>query len=179
VLVIVALISGVLMSGFERVLDIRLRLAAFLDGVDAPTLVSDWFRASVGGLVPDHETGRDRFAGNAHRMTGLSLAPLNATAGVPTRITWVVTFDADAGRSYLRYGNGGEREMTIASWPGDYGAISYCGSDLACHESWPLDAKSPQLPALVRLDAVKGRERWPLLAAPQGDHDPFPPPRRQ
>ena len=45
VLMIVALISGVLLSGFERVLDIRLRLAAFLDGVEAPTLVADWFRA--------------------------------------------------------------------------------------------------------------------------------------
>src|SRR5438067_13335496 len=75
VLVIAALISGVLLSGFERVLDIRLRLAAFLDGVDAPTLVADWFRASVGGLLPDAKTGHDRFAGNIRRMTGLSLAP--------------------------------------------------------------------------------------------------------
>src|SRR5436853_4476096 len=86
VLVIAALISGVLLSGFERVLDIRLRLAAFLDGVDAPTLVADWFRASVGGLLPDAKTGHDRFAGNLRRMTGLSLAPINAAAGVPTRI---------------------------------------------------------------------------------------------
>ncbi len=72
VLVVAALISGVLLSGFERVLDIRLRLAAFLDGVDAPTLVADWFRASVGGLVPDAHTGRNRFAGNVRHMTGLS-----------------------------------------------------------------------------------------------------------
>jgi prepilin-type N-terminal cleavage/methylation domain-containing protein len=177
VLVIVALISGVLLSGFERVLDIRLRLAAFLDGVDAPTLVADWFRGSVGGLVPDARTGHDRFAGNAHRMTGLSLAPLNATAGVPTRITWEVVFDADAGRSYLRYRNGSDREMTIASWPGDYGALRYCGGDLACHDSWPIDVKSSQLPALVRLDAVKGDERWPIIAAPRGDRDPYPQPR--
>ena len=174
VLVVAALISGVLLSGFERVLDIRLRLAAFLDGVDAPTLVADWFRASVGGLVPDAHTGRNRFAGNARHMTGLSLAPLNATAGVPTEITWEVAFDADAGRSYLRYRNGNDREMTIASWPGDYGRLRYCGSDLACHDAWPLNDRSDQLPALIRLDAIKGSEPWPILAAPQGERDPPP-----
>ena len=96
---------------------------------------------------------------------------------MPTRITWEVAFDADAGRSYLRYRNGEEREMTIASWPGEYGGLRYCGSDFVCHDSWPLDPKSPQLPALVRLDAVKGSEEWPLIAAPQGDRDPYP--RRQ
>jgi prepilin-type N-terminal cleavage/methylation domain-containing protein len=174
VLVIVALISGVLLSAFERVLDIRLRLAAFLDGVDAPVLVADWFRASVGGLVPDAETGRNRFAGTAHRMSGLSLAPLNAAAGVPTQILWEVVFDADAGRSYLRYRNGEDRTMTIASWPGDYGGLHYCGDDLACHDSWPLDDRSIQLPALIRLDAIKGSERWPILAAPQSGRDRFP-----
>ncbi len=174
VLVITALVSAVLLSGFERVLDIRLRLAGFLDGVDAPILVADWFRASVGGLVPDAKTGRDRFAGSTRRLTGLSLAPLNDTAGVPTRITWEIAFDADAGRSYLRYRNGAEAEMTIASWPGDYGGLSYCGSDLACHSAWPLDQPSTELPALIRLDALKGSEAWPILAAPQSTRDPPP-----
>ena len=174
VLVVVTLISGVLLSGFERVLDIRLRLAGFLDGMDAPTLVADWFRASVDGLLPDVDKGRDRFAGNRRRMSGLSLAALNATAGVPTRITWEVVFDAEARRSYLRYRNNEDREMTIASWPGDDGGLQYCGSNFVCHDSWPLDARSAQLPALIRLDAVKGSEPWPILAAPRGDRDPLP-----
>lgn len=178
VLVVVALISGVLLSAFERVLDIRVRIAAFLDGVDAPTLVADWFRSSVGGLVPDAKTGHVRFAGSARRMTGLSLAPLNATAGVPTPIAWEVAFDPDARRSYLRYRNGEAGEMTIASWPGDIGGLRYCGSDLVCHDSWPLDDQSTQLPALVLLDAVKGSAPWEILAAPQSDRDTFPPERR-
>jgi len=178
VMVIAALISAVVLSAFERVLDIRLRLAAFLDGVEAPTLVADWFRGSVGGLVPDAAAGHDRFAGNARRLTGLSLAPLNATAGVPTKITWEVVFDENAGRSYLRYRNGEERKETIASWPGDYGGLHYCGSDLVCHDAWPLDDRLTQLPALVRLDALKGSEAWAILAAPHGDRDTFPPERR-
>jgi hypothetical protein len=149
-------------------------LAPFLDGVDAPTLVADWFRASIGGLVADAPDGNGRFAGNARRMTGLSLAPLNATAGVPTQVTWAVVFDADAGRTYLRYRNGEGREMTLASWPGNYGGLRYCGSDFACRETWPPDSRSDELPALVRLDAVKGSEPWPILAAPQSDRNPPP-----
>ncbi len=178
VLVIAALISGVLLGGFERVLDIRLRLAAFLDGVEAPTLVADWFRASVAGLVPDVHSGHERFAGSAHHMSGLSLAPLNATAAVPTAITWDVTFDPTAGRTYLRYHNGGGSEMTIASWPGDYGELRYCGSDFACHPSWPLDDRSSQLPAVIRLDIMKGDDPWPILAAPRADRAPYPPEER-
>lgn len=178
VLVIAALVSGVLLAGFERVLDIRLRLTSFLDGVEGPTLVADWFRASVKGLVPDARSGHDRFGGNARRMSGLSLAPLNAATAVPTAITWELTFDPDAGRSYLRYRNGAGSEMTIASWPGDYGRLSYCGGDFTCHPSWPPDQRSSQLPALVRLDIRKGDDPWPILAAPQADRDSYPPEQR-
>ena len=92
VLVIVALVGGVLLSGFERVLDIRVRLAAFLDGVEAPVLVADWFRSSVSGLLADSPSGTDRFAGGPRRLTGLSIAPVNGSAGVPTRIAWEVVF---------------------------------------------------------------------------------------
>jgi prepilin-type N-terminal cleavage/methylation domain-containing protein len=170
VLVIVALISGVLLSALGRVLDIRLRLAAFLDGAEAPTLVAEWFRSSVDGLVGDGELAPAKFAGNSRRMTGLSIAPLNATTGVPTRITWEVVFEPEAGRTYLRYVNGATKSMAIASWPGDYGGLHYCGADRTCYDRWPLDKNSPPLPAMIRLDAVKGSERWPILAAPQAKH---------
>ena len=173
VLVIIGIVSGVLLTAFERVLDIRLRLAAFLDGVEAPTLVADWFRSSIGGLVPDAPAGTGRFAGGPHKLTGLSLAPLNGTAGVPTRVAWEIGFDVDAERSYLRYRNGDDEAMTIASWPGAAGGLRYCGPDFACHETWPPDERAvAQLPMLVRLDAVKGAEPWPILAAPQGEHAP-------
>lgn len=177
VLVVAALVSGVLLGGFERVLDIRLRLTGFLDGVEGPTLIADWFRASVAGLVPDVRGGHDRFTGSARRLSGLSLAPLNAAAAVPTAITWEVTFDPAAGRTYLRYRNGGGPEMTIASWPGDYGGLSYCDSAFACQPSWPPDNRSSQLPALVRLDIMKGDNPWPILGAPRADRDSYPPER--
>jgi len=179
VLVIVALVSGVLLTAFDRVIDIRVRLAAFLDGVDAPVLVADWYRSSVSGLIGGETGGKDRFAGSAHAMTGLSLAPLNATAGVPTQITWKVVFEPAAGRSYLRYANGDGPAMTIASWPGEYGGFHYCGADLICHDSWPLDKDSPQLPAIIRVDLIKGTEPWPLLAAPQSHHDQPPTPKAE
>lgn len=172
VLVIIGLIGGVLLTGFERVLDIRLRLTSFLDGVEAPVLIGDWFRASVGGLVADAADGPDRFTGRPRLMSGLSLAPLNGAAGVPTRITWEIVFHDQTGRSSLLYRNGGDQPMTIASWPGDSGGLHYCGPDLRCHEIWPPDKRAAQLPLLVRLDAVKGSDEWPILAAPQSDTMP-------
>ena len=173
VLVIVALISGVLLSGLERVLDLRTRLSAFLDGVEAPMLVADWFRESVGGLLPDQKDGKERFAGDARHFAGLSTAPLNAVPGVPTAIVWTLAYDADSGRTTLRYRNSGGPEMTIASWPGNYGSLRYCGSDLVCHASWPPNPEASQLPAMIQLDAVQGTAAWPILASPASSLDPY------
>jgi hypothetical protein len=175
VLVIVALITGILLFAFERVLDIRIRLAAFIEGTDVPTLIAGWFRNSVDGLVPDAKDGADQFAGTARGFSGLSLAPVDGMPGVPVRITWELDFDPAAGRTYLRYQAAGEAPLTVASWPGNLGGLSYCSADLACAASWPPQReKASELPALIRLDAVKGTEFWPILAAPQAARNPLP-----
>lgn len=177
VLTIVALISGSVLLAFQRILDVRLRLAQFLDGTDTPNLIAGWFRDLVDGLVPDIKDGADQFAGSARSFTGLSVAPLNGMAGVPTRITWQLAYDPDAGRTYLRYQAASDPGLTIASWPEDRGAIQYCAPDLACYDAWPPPSKKvAQVPSLIRLDIVKGTESWAILAAPQSDHDPRPPP---
>jgi prepilin-type N-terminal cleavage/methylation domain-containing protein len=175
VLIIVALISGLLLFSFQRVLDLRVRLAAFLEGTDVPTLIAGWFRASVEGLLPDVADGPDRFVGAARRFTGLSVAPLEGMPGVPTRITWELVFDDAARRTYLRYRSGDAAPLTVASWPGDLGGLLYCRADLTCGDRWPpATGKAAQLPALIRLDAVRGSRFWPLLAAPQAARDPLP-----
>lgn len=173
VLVIVALISGVLLSAFDRILDIRLRLATFLDGVEAPTLVADWFRSTVDGLVADTRTGAGHFNGDAHHLTGLTLAPLDGAAGVPTVMVWEVVYDAGAGRTHLRYRDRNDHTMDIASWPGDLGDLRYCGADFVCRDRWPPDKDASELPLLIRLDAIKGDAPWPILAAPRADRTPL------
>lgn len=173
VLVIVALISGVLMAAFSRVLDVRERLATFLDGAEAPVLVGDWFRDTVGGLVPDVPAGDGHFTGTAHRLTGLSLAPLDGPPGVPVVITWEIVFDTGAGRTHLRYHEGDRQTLDIASWPGDQGGLRYCDANFACRGSWPPDNKASELPPLIWLDAVKGDAPWPILAAPRADLTPL------
>lgn len=177
VLVILALISGVLLTALDRILDIRTRLATFLDGVEAPTLVADWFRSTVGGLVPDARAGAGYFVGDAHRLTGLTLAPLDGPSGVATVMVWEVIFDPAAGRTHLRYRDGpgaeGSRTMDIASWPGDFGGLRYCGADFVCRDKWPPDKEASELPLLIRLDAVKGDAPWPILAAPRADRSPL------
>jgi prepilin-type N-terminal cleavage/methylation domain-containing protein len=173
VLVIIGLISGVLLTAFDRILDIRLRLATFLDGVEAPTLVADWFRSTVGGLVADTRTGAGHFAGDAHHLTGLTLASIDGAAGVPTVMVWEVVFDPVAGRTHLRYRDRNDRTMDIASWPGDFGGLRYCGPDFACRDTWPPDKDASELPLLIRLDAIKGDAPWPILAAPRADRSPL------
>lgn len=175
VLVIVAVIGGIVLSSYERILDIRIRLAAFLDGTDAPTLIAGWFRGSIEGLVADQKGGADVFAGTARRLDGLSLAPIDGRPGVPIRISWEVVFDPEAGRTRLSYREGGAAPMTIASWPGNRGGLNYCGPRLACADTWPpANQEASQMPALIVLHAVRGTEDWPLAAAPRAAHDPLP-----
>ena len=174
VLMIVAFISGILVTSFERVLDIRLRIASFLDTTETPTLVASWFRDSVGGLMADVKDGDDQFGGAQRRLTGLTVAPLNGPPGVPTRITWEIAYDRSEDRTYLRYQAPDLQQMAVASWPGDRGDFQYCGPDFVCHSAWPPPTgTASELPAFVILDAVKGSENWPVLAAPRSDRDPL------
>jgi hypothetical protein len=180
VLVIVGLIGGLLFTAYERVLDIRIRLAAFLDGTDAPTLIAGWFRGSVDGLVPDQDGGAAVFAGTKDRLSGLSVADFDGTPGVPTPIAWELAFDTATNRTQLRYSSGTAAPLAIASWPGDRGGLQYCDDKLACFNSWPppgvdpTTAKPPQLPALIVLQAVRGTDPWPIAAAPTAARDALP-----
>ena len=174
VLVLVGLITGILFSAFERVLDIRLRLAAFLEGVDVPTLVAGWYRDSVEGMIPDVVGGAYQFAGGPRQMTGLSLMPVEGVAGVPTRISWELDYQEDERRTYLRYQAENQGWQAIASWPGDLGGFYYCAPDLSCYRNWPPAAGTAALPALIRLDTVRGTQFWPILAAPQADRTALP-----
>jgi general secretion pathway protein J len=179
VLIIVGMVSAIIFSSYQRVLDIRMRLVAFLDGTDAPTLVAGWFRGSVEGLLPDQKDGADVFAGTPRRFVGLSTAPIDGTPGVPTRIAWELVFDAASARTALTYRDATAAPLTLASWAGDRGGLRYCGPALACTDSWPPPNETggetvSQLPALIILEAVRGIDDWPVAAAPQSARDPLP-----
>ena len=175
VLIIVGAVGAIVFNSYQRILDIRIRLAAFLDGTDAPTLIAGWFRGSVEGLVAEQSGNPDVFAGTPRRLAGLSVAAIDGTAGVPTAIAWELVFDPGTGRTALRYTRRGGDPLTVASWPGDRGGLRYCTARLVCSDSWP-PAHDPesQLPALIILEAVRGIDEWPIAAAPQSDRDPLP-----
>jgi prepilin-type N-terminal cleavage/methylation domain-containing protein len=186
VLIIVAMIGAIVVTSYQRILDIRIRLAAFLDGVDAPTMIAGWFRGSVEGLIADQKGGADVFAGTSRRFAGLSVSAIDGTPGVPTRIAWELVFDPVAARTALSYRHDDRDALMVASWPGDRGQLRYCDPRLVCSESWPPanllasqlgSLKVSQLPALIILDAVRGTAEWPIVAAPQADRDPRPKPR--
>jgi prepilin-type N-terminal cleavage/methylation domain-containing protein len=178
VLVIVGMIAAMLFSSYQRILDVRIRLTAFLDGTDAPTLIASWFRGSVEGMLPEQKDGADVFAGTKRRLVGLSAAPIDGMPGVPTRIAWELAFDTASARTTLTYRSGTAAPLTVASWPGDRGGLRYCGPRLDCADSWPppggMSGETPsQLPALIILQAVRGTTDWPIAAAPQSARDPL------
>ena len=175
VLIIVAAVGAIVVNSYQRILDIRLRLAAFLDGTDAPTLIAGWFRNSVEGLVAEQPGQPGVFAGTPRRLSGLSVAAIDGPAGVPMRIVWELVYDPAAGRTALRYRRADREALTVASWPGDRGALRYCTERLVCSQSWPpAQGSASELPALIVLDAVRGTEEWPIAAAPQSDREPPP-----
>jgi prepilin-type N-terminal cleavage/methylation domain-containing protein len=175
-LVILVLIGGIVMSSFNAILSVRTRLGAYLEASEAPTLVAGWFRDSVGGLIAQPGKGDDRFTAQRRRLSGLSVAPIAGHAGVPTTVTWSLSFDEAAGRTYLHYAAGDDPPMAVASWPGDRGRFAYCDAELACGDTWPPPgaANASQLPIVVQLVAVRGRRPWPILAAPRAARDPAP-----
>ena len=178
VLVLVTLIGGIMMSALSQVFDLKQRLAVFLDGSETPGLVAGWFRDTTAGLLPDGATGADRFAGERRRFDGLSTMPLSGPPGVPTHIRWELVYDTAAGRSALTYAADGRPPLTVASWAGDVGEFRYCDGVRSCGSAWPPAAGggSPQLPALIRLEARRGDAPWTILAAPRGAREPLAPP---
>jgi hypothetical protein len=172
-LAILGLIAGIVMASFEGLLGVRTRLTAYLDASETPTVVAAWFRDSVAGLVAAPGAGEARFGADGRRLAGLSLAPIAGPSGLPTAIAWSLAYDEGSGRTTLYYRAGAGQRQAIASWPGDRGGFRYCDARLECSGSWPPpDAdKAVQLPTLIRLDAVRGRQAWPILAAPRAAID--------
>ena len=87
-----------------------------------------------------------------------------------------MAYDADSARTNLRYRTGEAAPVAVASWPGKLGDMAYCDAELNCTAVWPPPRGGSELPALIRLQAVRGTEFWPILAAPRGARNPLPKP---
>jgi hypothetical protein len=94
---------------------------------------------------------------------------------VPTPLAWRLAFNPESGETQLLYG-ANKGAAPIISWQGNRGKFSYLDAKGEYHESWPPPLGSwPQLPAAIRVEALRDGQPTIIFAAPMG---PIYPPAR-
>jgi prepilin-type N-terminal cleavage/methylation domain-containing protein len=182
-LVLLSMVGAIVFGSLGQVLDARARLRPYLDQAEETALVAAWFRQTVQALIPDYDTGKDRFAATETGFAGLTASPLIGPAGTPTGFAWALKYDAGLDITVLEYSEKLAKAVPIARWPGKHGGFSYFNQDHDWRREWPpagLNQASArqqlQLPQLVRLGDVP-REVLPMLiAAPRASPVSRPPP---
>jgi prepilin-type N-terminal cleavage/methylation domain-containing protein len=179
-LVLLSMVVAIMFGSLGQVLDARSRLRPYLDRSQETALVAAWFRQTVTALIPDYDTGRDRFAAAATAFSGLTAAPLIGPAGTPTPFRWTLRYDPDAQATVLEYAERPSNTVEIARWSGAHPSFSYYGPDQQWRRDWPPPAdmeqrrKPAQLPQLIRLDGFP-RDLFPtIVAAPRASPVPRP-----
>ena len=138
--------TGLFLDRFEKVK--RVHREASLD-----VLRSDWFASTVAAILPSRQEAR-RFSGDSVFFQGVTLQPLVANAGRPTRIRWFI----DSGSVF--YTEQGSQPWTILD--GQHGPLTfqYAGASGTWRERWPASGGHELIPRLVRLLSADGQTRW-------------------
>lgn len=177
VFVIVGLISSLLLQGLTYILQLRLR---FLDAVkvqQADALREYWFRSVSRAVLPDQPEGSHGFQGDDRGFSGLTVAALQAPAGLPTPFAWRLDYRKEEDETWLQYQEDGqESSWGIMSWRGDVGSFLYLGEDETWYSEWPPPTleKTAQLPAAIGLRRPVEGEPAVWFVTLQGRREPRP-----
>jgi prepilin-type N-terminal cleavage/methylation domain-containing protein len=169
-LVLLSIVGAIVFGSLGQVLDARARLRPYLDQAGETALVAAWFRQTVQALLPDYDTGRNRFSATESGFAGLTASPLIGPPGTPTSFAWALKYDAGLNISVLEYSEMQSKTIPIARWPGKHGGFSYFDQDHEWRQEWPppaglnQEAGRSQLPQLIRLGGVP-REVLPMIIA--------------
>ncbi|MFL2770092.1 MAG: type II secretion system protein J [Rhodospirillaceae bacterium] len=139
VLMISGLISVILMQGLSLVLESRLRVAGAIDNLSRTGIQASIMTSPLRGLLPDYADGPDVFFGDKQRIRGLTLTPLQGTAGAPTGFGMILDYNVVDNDTVLTYYERGYDPLVIARWEGNQGAFSYRGRTGDWAEAWPPD----------------------------------------
>jgi len=189
VLVITGLISVVLVQGFGLLLGARTSVQDKLVAVDEAVVQQNLFLEPLRGIVPDYLERPHIFAGQAQRLRGLTVRPLQGRAGAPVPFSMSITYDSSSNLTALVYQESNTEPLVVGRWEGRTGAFSYRDLQGEWREAWPPpnDFRAPQTPWLVRIErgtgfpknmiaSVGGAHRRPLRFrdTPFGPTDPVP-----
>lgn len=137
VLMISGLIAAILMQGLSIMLETRLRVSGTIDNLEQAGIQTSIVTTPIRGLLPDYLDGPDVFVGDKKRIRGLTLSPLQGTAGAPTGFGMILDYDIVDDMTSLTYYERGYDPLIIAQWPGQQGEFSYRGRAGDWAETWP------------------------------------------
>ena len=172
-LVTLMLVSFATMLMFQMLGSYRIareRVQAQAGGIDRQALFEGWFRDSVHGLFAGPEY---RFVGTRDGFTAVSLNPLYAPEGSPSRIAWSLR-QGDDGRPEIGYGEDGRERWTLPL-DGNEARFAYVDAQGKETEVWPPArglVKPEALPAMVIFKRTVRGEDAPLMAAALGPLEP-------
>lgn len=177
VLIIVGMTSAVVFQAFDRVYRLQNRFGVELFNAQQGAMSIDWFRQTVQGLLSDYGDGANKFSGSAHEFSGLSTNPLSGEYGSATGIRWKIFFDPQTGKTQLVYTDA-RVESPVAVWQGGAARFVYMDDRLEPHDTWPPALGMwPQLPRLIRVEAMDNGEPLAIMAIPLGSPVPLPRPQ--
>jgi general secretion pathway protein J len=166
VLVVIGLISTMLFDGLGGMFRAAERTRETVANFAVNRMDSLLFERSTAGLVPDYPGVGGRFRGNAGGFAGLTLASLQNTPGLPTRISWrIVT--GPAGRHRLIY-ESADMRLELLSWTGAPAGFLYLDPDARWVTRWPATGALSQMPRAIRLTARRGGVAFDIVVAITG-----------
>jgi hypothetical protein len=174
------MVAAIVFGSLGQVLDARARLRPYLDKSEETALVAGWFRQTVQALIPDYDTGKNRFTASANAFSGLTASPLLGPAGTPTAFTWALNYDPVSDLTVLQYREKPSDTVEIARWSGKDAVFTYYGQDQEWRRVWPptdlgTSTTAAQLPQLVRLGGLPAGLFPTIVAAPRAAPTPRPP----
>ncbi|MBO6564942.1 MAG: hypothetical protein JJ956_09390 [Pseudomonadales bacterium] len=144
---IVSLVSTLLLQGFGFALSLYERLQSRSVQYSEELMVSSWFRQTVHSMVASKMRG-ESLKGSTIEFSGVTVAPLIGTRGIPTEFSWII----DNGKLYYR-----EFDQTIVIREIEINSTFSFRSEAGIwFDSWPQDLQSFDLPAAVRFDDGSG-----------------------
>lgn len=174
VLILTAMVTGLLLQGLHQVFRLQTRFGSEMFNTQQGAMMTEWFRQSVNGLVPDHADGKNRFRGGGREFSGMTLSPLDVASDALLPFTWRIKFDPESGQTRLYYGSA-TGAPPILSWPGNAGKFVYFDAGGGVHETWPpAFGKWPQLPRMIHLEIVAQGGGAVIVAVPKGLESPLP-----
>jgi general secretion pathway protein J len=175
-LVTLMLVSFATMLMFQMLGSYRIareRVQAQAGGIDRQALFQAWFRDSVNGLFAGPEY---RFVGDKQGFSAVTLNPLYAAEGSPSRIAWSLR-QVEGARTAIAYAED-DRERWTLPLEGSEAEFAYVDEAGKEADAWPPKrglVKPEALPAMVVLRRRVRDGDDPLVAAVLG---PLEPPER-